>query len=221
MNTPPTQIPTPTLDPATLTAMQYATIDALPPRPDASPAQKTAQRDGALALLAALLPRNPVEATLAAGIVVAHYAAMDCFRRAARDDLTVDLHLRTVGKAIALCRMIDASMRDLARRQGSLAVQPAARPRSVQPAPAAHAQPTPEAAQPSPPPQPPIAEGRHERRRRERAERHLAAVHSEPAGARVPRTSPRSSGSWPRSPPVPRPPSRQPRRDWETRPHIQ
>ncbi len=178
MNTPLTQTPTLPLDPATLAAMQCAIIDALPPRPDASQAQKAGQRDGALAFLAALLPRNTVEATLAAGIVVAHYAAMDCFRRAARDDLTVDLHLRTVGKAIALCRMIDVSMRDLARRQGNLAVQPAARPASVhpvpQPAPRAH--PAPEAALPSPPPQPPMAEGRHERRRRERAVRHLAAA---------------------------------------------
>jgi hypothetical protein len=176
MNTPPTQTPTLPLDPAILTAMQCAILDALPPRPDALPAQKAAQRDGALAFLAALLPRNPVEATLAAGIVVAHYAAMDCFRRAARDDLTVDLHLRTVGKAIALCRMIDASMRDLARRQGSLGVQPAARPASAHPVPTARAQPAPDAAQASIPPQPPIAEGRHERRRRERAERHLAAA---------------------------------------------
>jgi hypothetical protein len=174
MNTPPTQ--TPTLDPATLTTMQSAIIDALPPRPDASPAQKAAQRDGALAFLAALLPRNPVEARLATGIVVAHYAAMDCFRRAARDDLTIDLHLRTVGKAVALCRMIDVSMRDLARRQGSLAVQPAARPVLAHPLPTARAQPAPDAAQPTPSPQPPIAEGRHERRRRERAERHLAVA---------------------------------------------
>ena len=168
--------PTTTLDPATLTVTQCAVLDALPPRPDASPAQKAAQRDGALAFLAALLPRNPVEARLATGIVVAHYAAMDCFRRAARDDLTLDLHLRTVGKAIALCRMIDVSMRDLARRQGGLAVQPAARPASAQPVPAARAQPASDAARPTPPPQPPIAEGRHERRRRERAERHLAAA---------------------------------------------
>jgi hypothetical protein len=176
MNTPPTQTPTLPLDPATLAATQCAIIDALPPRPDASPAQKAAQRDGALASLAALLPRNPVEARLATGIVVAHYAAMDCFRRAARDDLTLDLHLRTVGKAIALCRMIDVSMRDLTRRQGGLALQPPARPASAQPAPAAGAQPAPDAAQPTPPPQPPTAEGRHERRRRERAERHLAAA---------------------------------------------
>jgi len=178
MNTPPTQTPTLSLDPATLAAMQCAIIDALPPRPDASEAQKAAQREGALAFLTALLPRNPVEARLATGIVVAHYAAMDCFRRAARDDLTVDLHLRTVGKAIALCRMIDVAMRDLARRQGSLALQPAARPASARPVPVptARAQPAPDAAQASTPPQPPIAEGRHERRRRERAERHLAAA---------------------------------------------
>jgi hypothetical protein len=176
MNTPPTQTPTLPLDPATLTGMQCAIIDALPPRPDASPAQKAAQRDGALAFLAALLPRNPLEARLATGIVVAHYAAMDCFRHAARDDLTLDLHLRTVGKAIALCRMIDVSMRDLARRQGGLAVPPAARPASAPSVPAARAQPAPDPAQPIPPPQPPIAEGRHERRRRERAERHLAAA---------------------------------------------
>jgi hypothetical protein len=82
--------------------MQCAILDALPPRADASEAQKAAQHEGALAFLAALLPRNPVEATLAAGIVVAHYAAMDCFRRAARDDLSVDLHLRTVGQAMTV-----------------------------------------------------------------------------------------------------------------------
>jgi hypothetical protein len=174
MTSPPTQTPAVPLNPASLAAMQRATVDALPPRPGASAAETAAQREGALAFLAALLPRNPVEATLAAGIVVAHYAAMECFRRAARDDLSVDLHLRTVGKAIALCRMIDATMRDLARRQGSLAGQPAARPAAV---PAGRAQPAPEAARAeTPPQQPPAAEGRHERRRRERAERHFAAA---------------------------------------------
>jgi hypothetical protein len=163
--------------------MQRATLDALPPHPDASETDKAAQREGALAFLAALFPRNPVEATLAAGIVAAHYAAMECFRRAARGDLSVDLHLRTVGKAIALCRMTDAAMRDLARRQGSLAVQPAARPASV---PAGRAQPAPEAARASPPVQPPAAEGRHERRRRERAERHLAAAQRAGLGTGAP-----------------------------------
>ena len=133
MNPPPTE--TPALLPASLAAMQSAVLDGLPPRADASEAQKAAQREGALAFLAALLPRNPVEATIATGIVVAYYAALDCFRRAVRGDLTVDLHLRTVGKAIALCRMFNVGMRDLARRQGGVAVQPVARPASVRPAP--------------------------------------------------------------------------------------
>jgi hypothetical protein len=168
--------------------MQCAILDALPPRPGASEGEKAAQREGALDFLAALHPRNPVEATIASGIVAAYYAAMDCFRRAARGDLTVDLHLRTVAKAIALCRMIDVGMRDLARRQGGLGVQPAARPalarpesvqpESAQPVPevGARAEPAPEAARATTLPQPPVAEGRQERRRRERAERHAAAA---------------------------------------------
>ncbi len=188
MNTPPTQTPTFPLGAAILAAMQCAIIDALPPRPDAPEAQKAAQREGALEFLAALHPRNPVEATIAAGIVTAHFAAMDCFRRAAQGDLSVNLHLRTVGKAIALCRMIDVQMRDLARRQGGHAEQPAAQPAPVRSAPArpetvqpvpepgAPAQPAPEAVPASAPPRPPVAEGRHARRQRERAERHAAAA---------------------------------------------
>ena len=193
MNTPSTQTPTLPVGPAILAALQCAILDALPPHSGASEAQKAAQREGALDFLAALHARNPVEATIAAGIVAAYYAALDCFRRAARGDLTLDQHLRTMGKAIALCRMVNVGMRDLARRQGGLGVQPAVRPasvrsapvqpvpvqpESVQPAPelGARAQPAPAAARATTPPQPPVAESRHERRRRERAERHAAAA---------------------------------------------
>ena len=66
MNPPTTQTPTLPLDPATLAAMHSTTFDALPPRPGASDAQKAAQRDGAVAFLAALLPRDPVQVMLAA-----------------------------------------------------------------------------------------------------------------------------------------------------------
>jgi hypothetical protein len=179
--------PPPAVVPAILAAMQCAILAALPPQPGASEGEKTAQREGALDFLAALHPRNPVEATIATGIVVAYYAALDCFRRAVRGDLTVDLHLRTVGKAIALCRMMNVGMRDLARRQGDVAVQQAARPASVRPAPVqpvvqpgpelgARAEPTPETARTTTPPQPPVAEGRHERRKRKWVERHAAAA---------------------------------------------
>ena len=189
----PVAVPPLPLVPAILAALQCAILDALAPHPGATEAQKAAQREGALDFLAALHPRNPVEATIAAGIVAAYYAALDCFRRAARGDLTMDLHLRTMGKAIALCRMVNVGMRDLARRQGGLGVQPAARPAPVRPAPVqresvqpesvqpapepgARAEPAPETAQATTPPLPPVAEGRHERRRRERAERHAAAA---------------------------------------------
>jgi hypothetical protein len=169
----PTETPTPSLNPATLAVMQRATLDALPPRPGASDAEKADQRDGALEFLAALFPRDPVQAMLAAHIVGAHYMAMEYFRRAAAHELSIDQHLRTVGKAVALCRIIHRTMLDLARRQGTPMQRSAARPA---PAPAARPQPQPETTHPATPSQPPNPEGRHERRRRERAERHLAAA---------------------------------------------
>jgi hypothetical protein len=167
--------------------MQSAVIEGLPPRPGAGEPEKAAQREGALAFLAALRPGDPVQAMLAVHIVASHYAAMACFRSAARDALSVDLHLRTIGKAVALCRMIARSMNDLARRQGipalrPLAARPAvpvalaqqmARPASV---PAASAQPAPEAAWVEAPAQPPVAGNRHERRSRKHSARHIAAA---------------------------------------------
>jgi hypothetical protein len=177
MNPPATETASLPIDPATLAAMQSAAIDALPPRPAAGEAEKADQRAGALAFLAALRPTDPVQAMLALHIVASHYAAMEYFRRAARDDMPIELHLRTVGKAVALCRMLDRAMRDLAGRQGTFVRRPGARP-AVLPAsgPAVRAQPAHEAAQVSTPQEPPVAENRQERRRRERAERHLAAV---------------------------------------------
>ncbi len=173
MNPPPTETPTLPHGPATRAAMRSATLDALPSRPGASDSEKADQRDGALEILAALAPRDPLQAVLAARIVGAHYLAMDYFRRAARDDLPIDLHHRTVAKAVALCRIIDRAMRDLANRQGIPVLRPAARPALP---PAARPQPAPNTAQAAAPPQPPVPESRHERRRRERAERHLAAA---------------------------------------------
>jgi hypothetical protein len=174
MTPPPTQTLALPLDPGTLATMQSAIMDGLPPRPGAAEAEKAVQREGALALLAALCPGDPVQAMLAVHIVASHYAAVDCFRSAARDGLSVDLHLRTIGKAVALCRMIERSMRDLAQRQGIPVVRPAAvRPAAVL---AASAQPAPEAVRVEAPAQPPVAKNRHERRSRKHAVRHLAAA---------------------------------------------
>jgi hypothetical protein len=156
----PPQIQPPTLDPATLTAVQRATIGALPSDAGATTVEADAQRAGALALLAALHPRDLVEATLATRIVAAHYAAMECFRRAAQDTLPAALHPRIVGKAVALCGLMDTTMRTLTQRQGGearpLARRAAALPRS---APATCAQPSPETSPVASSAQPPVAEG--------------------------------------------------------------
>jgi hypothetical protein len=177
MNPSPTQTPTRPLDPAAVAAMQSATIDALPPRPSASEAEKADQRAGAFAFLAALRPRDLMEATLATRIVSLHYAAMECLRRAARDSLPTDLHLRTVGKAVALCRMMDGTTHELRRCQAGRVGQPAGLAAVL---PALGTAPQPQAApgvvRASTPVQPPVMEGRHERRHRERAERHLASA---------------------------------------------
>ncbi len=178
MTPPPTQAPALPLDPGTLVTMQSAIVDGLPPRPGAGEAEKAAQREGALAFLAALRPDDPVQAMLAVHIVASHYAAMEYFRRAARDGLSVELHLRTIGKAVALCRMIARSMNDLAQRQGIPVLRPVAARPVVRAAlvPAANVQPAPEAARVEAPAQPPVAGNWHERRAREQAVRHLAAV---------------------------------------------
>jgi len=167
----PSQNPVLSLEPATLTAMLRTTIDTLPHHPDAPEAEQAIQRQAAFEIIAALHPRDALEALLASRLVAAHYHAMDAFRCAAQRDLPINLLLRYQGKAIALSRLMATTLRDLNRRQAGPALQPEALPAPV---PAARAQPAPSAAHT--PAQPPPAEGRHERRRRERAERHLVAV---------------------------------------------
>jgi hypothetical protein len=90
----------PDIDPATLANMLHATVAALPVAPDASAEDLDAQRQAALLAVTALCPRDPVEAMLAARIVSAHHAAMECFRRAARHDIDDNSALRLQGKAV-------------------------------------------------------------------------------------------------------------------------
>jgi len=138
------------LDPITLGAMRCTTIDALPHHPQASAEEITRQRNAAFLIVAALRPRDPLEAMLAARVVAAHHHIMDNFRCAAQRDLPPNLQLRFQGGAVALSRTMDVTLHDLLDRQ-------TAAPRRVeavlaQEAPAPRAQPAPEAARPSAPP---------------------------------------------------------------------
>jgi len=173
--------------------MLCTTMDALPFHPRATADQKAAMREAASLVVAALRPRDALEALLAARFVSAHYHVMDDFRAAAQPNLPPVLQLRYQTRLIALCKTMDATLETFLDRQTAAPRRPAevvaavaapvAAPVAAQPAaeaartdapPApALAEPTPEAAPASTPPRPAV-EGRHARRCRERAERHAA-----------------------------------------------
>jgi hypothetical protein len=189
----PTQPQPLALDALTHAAMLCTTMDALPFHPGASAEQKAAMREAASLVVAALRPRDPLEALLAARFVSAHYHVMDDFRAAAQPNLPPALQLRYQARVIALCKTMDATLGTFLARQTAAPRRPAEVAASVaaQPAPEAAradappvpapalAEPTPEAALASTPPRP-VVEGRHARRCRERAERRAAGA--KPAG---------------------------------------
>jgi hypothetical protein len=102
-------------------------IGVLPYDPNASESERAAQREAAFAFLAALDPRNPLEAMAATQIVAAEYAAMDALRHAARSDLTLSQRLRYQATAMSLTRASTAMRREIVRRP----VGPAAPPATV------------------------------------------------------------------------------------------
>ena len=147
------------LDPAALDLL----LDAVPLPPGASAEDLAARRRLALDTIASLRPRDQLEAALASHVVAAHYAAMAAFRSAAQPDLPDHLQLRHQGKAIAMSRLMDATLRALQRRQQEPALPATTRlqsapatPTKQAPQPAAAAQPAP-AARPAPPPPVPPA----------------------------------------------------------------
>jgi hypothetical protein len=105
-----------TLDPATTDETLATIFGAQRPDPERTPAQRQTQRDAGAALIAALRPRDPVEAAYAARAAAAHYGSMDCFRRAMLPDTPDSVGLRWHGKAVALSRMNIEMVREL--RQG-------------------------------------------------------------------------------------------------------
>ena len=126
MTPPPAQKQPLPLDPATLAALLRTTIDAVAaPLPAPRRRKQATQREAAFIVIATLRPRDPLEAMLAARIVVAHVHLMDNLRCAAQPDLPPNLRLRFRASALALTRLMDATMRELTRRQAGPALQPA------------------------------------------------------------------------------------------------
>jgi hypothetical protein len=113
------------LDPATRSTLLQTIVDILPHTPNASDAERTAQREAAFALLARLAPTDPVEAMFAAQIIAAQFASMNAYRQAARSDLPHGLQLRYQSKGESLSRLTSSKRRELVRHQATQPVLPA------------------------------------------------------------------------------------------------
>jgi hypothetical protein len=139
------------LDPATFNTMLGSTIEALPHPPRATAEQRAQQREAALLAIAALHPRDPLEALLAARIVALHFHAMHDLACSIQPNIPGELQLRCQGRAIQLGRQSDMMRADyLNRQQTEQARRPAGLPASAAVPPEPQAQPQP---QPQPAPQ--------------------------------------------------------------------
>jgi hypothetical protein len=98
--------------------MLSSVLAALPEDPQAAPEDRQTQSKAAAAALAALGPRDPIEAMQAARIVASHYAAMDCFRRSASHGLADPSDLRLYNAAASLSRVSADGLRALEKRRG-------------------------------------------------------------------------------------------------------
>ncbi len=99
------------LDPATFNTMLRTTVEALPYPPGATAEQRAEKREAAFLAIAALHPRDPLEAMLAARIVTLHYHAMHHLACSIQPNIPGELQLRCEGRAMQLGKPVghDAS----------------------------------------------------------------------------------------------------------------
>jgi len=185
------------------------------PRPGASGAQNAAQRDGGLAFLAALLPRDPVQAMFTAGLVGAHYAIMEYFPAPHETTYRPSYTCAQSAKRSRYAGWSNARRAISCSASATWSCDDQRRCLPHRP-PAAGARAT-QAGTPSLPPPP---EGRHEHRRRERAERPLAAAQRVPRNTTAPAKTPCTRRCVPRPLPSRRPPPKRSRHNREGTPHT-
>ncbi len=128
------------LDPATFNTMLRSTVEALPYPPGATAEQRAEKREAAILAIAALHPRDPLEAMLAARIVALHYHAMYDLACSIQPNIPGELQLRCEGRAMQLGKQSDKMQADYLKRQKTEpARRPAGLPASVIPEPQATA----------------------------------------------------------------------------------
>jgi hypothetical protein len=118
------------LDPAVTDETLATIFGAQRPDRDRTSAPLDPQHEAG-ALIAALHPRDPLEAAYATRAAAAHYGSIECFRRALLPDVPDEAAIRWHGKAVALSRMNTDMVRLLTERQAATPrgqSQPAGRP---------------------------------------------------------------------------------------------
>jgi len=128
-------------------------MDTLPHHPRATANEVATRREAAYLVIEALRPRDPLESMLATRVVATHYHAMHNLGCATQHDLPPDLQLRFQGRAVALSRLMDATLNTLFDRQTAAP----RRVRGLTGAVAPSAQAAPEAARTAAPDAPPAA----------------------------------------------------------------
>jgi hypothetical protein len=104
--------------------MMTSVLTALTFDPRGTPEDHDVHREAAVALLGALLPKDPVQHMFAAHTAAAHFAAMDFFRRAALPDRGDEGSCRLVHIANTMVRQVTRSLDRLKRCQAEVADHP-------------------------------------------------------------------------------------------------
>src|SRR5271155_1515159 len=104
------------LDPATFNTMLGSTVEALPYPPHATAEQRAQRREAAYLAIAALHPRDPLEALLAARIVALHFHAMHDLACSIQPNVPGKLQLHCEGRAMQLGRQSDTMRADYLKR---------------------------------------------------------------------------------------------------------
>jgi hypothetical protein len=92
-------------------------VRALPPPEGAGEEWRFERIKGAVDALAALQPRDPIEAMLAAQVIATHAAAMECYRIATSGEVGDEAARRQRVAATGLIRCMDGTLRTLRQRQ--------------------------------------------------------------------------------------------------------
>jgi hypothetical protein len=79
--------------------------------------QKTDRVTAAIIALRSFDAQEPIEAMLAAHVVLAHHAALECYRRAAQNNQPPALASRLYGNAANLSRTMTGALHSLDHRQ--------------------------------------------------------------------------------------------------------